>query len=72
MKIQSVQIDLEAFGAHFANMDDDDQAAFLRGLASELQHWPSEYRQGLQFLAVADRLSTEHRRILTRVFGMLR
>jgi hypothetical protein len=43
MRINTVEINMEAFGADFANMDDVEQAKFFKGLARELICWHSDY-----------------------------
>jgi len=70
MKIQSVQIDMEAFGAQFANMDDNEQAAFFKGLAAELKTWPSIHQGEMQFCSVGQLLKDEQKKILSQVVGI--
>jgi len=71
MRIQAVNIDMEAFGAQFANMDDNEQAAFFKGLASELKTWPSVHQAEMQFCAVGRLLKDEHKKILDSAIGMV-
>lgn len=70
MKIQTVQIDMEAFGAEFANMDDSEQALFFKGLAGELRCWKSTYRAQLQFHGVARLLKRDQKELLADTVGM--
>ena len=70
MKIQAV-IDMEALGAQFANMDDNEQALFFKGLAGELQCWKSTYRAQLQFHGVARLLNKEQKELLADTVGMV-
>jgi hypothetical protein len=71
MKIQAVNIDMEAFGAQFANMDDSDQALFFKGLARELICWKSEYNAQMQFHGVAKGLKEDEKRALDNALGCL-
>jgi len=71
MKVQSVNIDTEAFGAEFANMDDKEQALFFKGLAGELRCWKSTYNAQLQFHAVARLLNKEQIELLADTVGMV-
>jgi len=64
MKINAVNIDMEAFGAQFANMDDSEQAAFFKGLAGELRCWKSTYNAQMQFHAVSKLVKKEDRDLL--------
>lgn len=70
MRIQAVQIDMEVFGAQFANMDDYEQAAFFKGLASELKLWPSLHQGEMQFCGVNLLLTDEHKKILAATVGI--
>jgi hypothetical protein len=70
MKIQAVQIDMEAFGAQFANMDDNEQALFFKGLAAELKTWPSIHQGEMQFCAVGRLLKNDQKKILSQVVEM--
>jgi hypothetical protein len=71
MKIQSVKIDMEAFGAQFANMDDNEQALFFKGLAAELKTWPSIHQGEMQFCSVGNLLKDEQKEILSNVLGII-
>jgi hypothetical protein len=71
MKIQAVNIDMEAFGAQFANMDDNDQALFFKGLARELICWKSEHLAQMQFHGVAKGLKEDEKRALDNALGCL-
>lgn len=71
MKIQTVTIDMEALGAQFANMDDNEQAAFFKGLAAELQCWKSTYHAQLQFHGVARLLKQDQKELLAETVGMV-
>jgi hypothetical protein len=70
MKIQTVQIDMEALGAQFANMDDKEQALFFKGLAAELKTWPSIHQGEMQFCSVGCLLNDDQKKILSRVVEM--
>jgi hypothetical protein len=67
MKVQAVQIDMEAFGAQFANMDDNDQALFFKGLAAELKTWASVHQGEMQFCSVGRLLKDDEKEILSQV-----
>lgn len=56
-KSDNIEINWESLGATFANMGDDDQAKFFKGLARELMHWDSDHRKELQFFSVSDGLT---------------
>jgi hypothetical protein len=71
MKIQAVSIDLEAFGAQFANMDSEEQGLFFKGLARELMCWKSEYNAQMQFHYVADKLKEDEKKALDNALGCL-
>jgi hypothetical protein len=71
MKIQSVKIDMEAFGAQFANMDDNEQALFFKGLADELKTWPSIHQGEMQFCSVGNLLKEEQKQILSRALEII-
>lgn len=71
MKIQSVQVDMEAFGAQFANMDDNEQALFFKGLADELKTWPSIHQGEMQFCSVGNLLKEEQKQILSRALEII-
>lgn len=71
MKIQDITIDMEEFGAHFANMDDDDQALFFKGLAGELKCWKSTYKAQMQFHSVARKLAYDTKQLLSETVGMV-
>lgn len=71
MKVQSLKIDMEAFGAVFANMDDNDQALFFKGLAGELRGWKSTHNAQLQFHGVARLLNKEQKELLADTVGMV-
>jgi len=70
MKIQTVSIDMEALGAQFANMDDNEQAAFFKGLSAELKTWPSIHQCEMQFLSVGRLLRDDQKKILSQVVEM--
>ena len=70
MKIQAVQIDMEAFGAQFANMNDNEQALFFKGLAAELKTWPSIHQGEMQFCSVGHLLKDDQKQILSQVVEM--
>ena len=71
MKVQSVKIDMEAFGAEFANMDDNEQALFFKGLAGELRCWKSNYNAQLQYYGVARLLKQDQKELLADTVGMV-
>jgi hypothetical protein len=71
MRIQSVQINMEALGAQFANMDDDEQAAFFKGLSEELKNWPSTYQGQMQFCAVGNLLTNDQKEILEKTVSII-
>lgn len=71
MKAQSVTINMELLGAHFANMDSVEQGAFFRGLAKELSHWESNYRKEMQFSYIASELKEAEKKELETVLTML-
>lgn len=71
MEVQSVKIDMEAFGAEFVNMDDKEQALFFKGLAGELRCWKSTYLAQLQFHGVARLLNPEQKELLADTVGMV-
>ena len=71
MRIQTVNIDMEAFGAEFANMDDNEQALFFKGLAGELRCWKSTYHAQLQFHGVARLLNPDQKELLADTVGMV-
>lgn len=70
MKIQTVTIDMEAFGAQFANMDGNEQALFFKGLASELKTWPSLHQGAMQFCSVGRLLKDDQKKILDETVGL--
>jgi len=67
VRIQAVEINMEVFGAHFANMDDEEQAAFFKSLARELKLWKSTYHGQLQFHSVGKHLTKEDKEMLDEV-----
>jgi hypothetical protein len=71
MKIAAVNVDMEAFGAQFANMDDEDQALFFMGLAGELRCWKSTYQAQMQFHSVARKLKKETKELLADMVGVI-
>lgn len=71
MKIQTVQIDMEALGAQFANMDDNEQALFFKGLSAELKTWPSIHQGEMQFCSVGRLLKDDQKKILSQIVGMV-
>lgn len=71
MKVRSVQVDLEAFGAELAGLGSDEQALFFKGLARELALWPAQYNAQMQFAMVSDALAEKDRDVLENALGML-
>ena len=71
MKIRTVEINMEAFGAEFAVMDDRKQAAFFKGMARELQSWKSNYHAEMQFHSVAQLLSQQDKDTLERAISCI-
>lgn len=71
MKVETVQIDMELFGARFANAGDKDQAAFFKGLAAELRHYESQHAAQLQFAYVGGKLSDDDKKTLDNVLCMI-
>ena len=71
MKVQSVNIDLQALGAEFSGLGDDEQVAFFRGLAGQLKLWPSEFNAQCQFSSVGKFLKESEKKILKEVLEML-
>ena len=71
MKVQVVNIDIEALGAQFANMDSEEQALFFKGLARELMCWKSEYNAQMQFHLVACCLKEDEKKTLGNALGCL-
>lgn len=71
MKTQTVELDMEAFGAQFANMGDDDQALFFKGLAGELKCWESAYAAQIQFHSVGRKLKPEQKKLLAQTVAMV-
>jgi hypothetical protein len=71
MRINTVEINMEAFGADFANMDDAEQAKFFKGLARELICWHSDYKVQLQFAYIASKLQLDEKKELDNALGML-
>lgn len=67
MKINAVNVDLEAFGAWFANQDSRDQALFFKGLVMELKNWDTRHLASMQFSYVGSELLPEHREFLENV-----
>jgi len=58
-------IDWEAAGAQLALGDDEDQAAFFRGLCREMFSWESGYMREMQLCSAAKKLDPEHREFLS-------
>jgi hypothetical protein len=71
MKINTVSIDMEAFGAQFANMDDNEQSLFFKGLAREVKLWPSLHQAHMQFCAVGRLVPTEDRKVLGELLAFI-
>ena len=71
MKIQVVDINMEALGAQFANMDDSDQSLFFKGLVGELRCWDSIYHGQMQFHSVARLLTEEDKALLDQTVGCI-
>ena len=71
MKVQTVSIDMEAFGAAFANLDSKEQGAFFHGLAQELKRFESHYSAQLQFGYIAQEITEGDKAILEDVLCML-
>lgn len=71
MKVQTVSIDMEAFGATFAGLDSVEQALFFKGLAGELACWDSVYRAQMQFHRVAEGLTGTQKDLLEDTVGMV-
>lgn len=71
MKVKAFDINLELFGAEFANMDSADQAKFFTGLAKELSMWKSKHQIGLQFACVKDSIDPKLTDYLDKSLGML-
>lgn len=70
LRNQSVSIDMEALGAQFANIDDNEQAAFFKGLVAELKTWPSIHQGKMQFCSVGRLLNDDQKKILSQVVEM--
>lgn len=71
MKVKAFDINLELFGAEFANMDSKDQAKFFNGMAKELLTWETKHRVEMQFCYVIDDIKPECRDVLKTALGML-
>jgi hypothetical protein len=69
MKINAVNIEMEAFGAQFANMDDSEQAAFFKGIAGEVRRWESTYNAQMQFHSVSRLVKKEDRDLLSKTLA---
>jgi len=52
-----IDINWEILGAKFANLGDNKQALFFRGMARELSHWDSIHNKQMQFFSVARKLT---------------
>ena len=68
---KSVTINWEELGAQFANMSDEEQGSFFKGLARELLHWDSDYQKQIQGSMVSDKLKEEEKKELETFLGML-
>jgi hypothetical protein len=71
MKPETVMINMELFGAHFANLGSGEQAAFFKGMAKELSTWDSNFRKQMQFACIAAELKINERDELENVLTML-
>lgn len=64
-------IDLEAFGSVLANMGDEEQALFFKGLTSEFNTWESNHMVQMQLLSAFKLLNPKHRETLIKAFSVL-
>ena len=71
MKAETVTIDLELFGAKFANMGSDEQAKFFKGLAKELSSWESNHQKQMQFAYIKRELKASDIDELSEVLIMI-
>lgn len=55
--MKSININMKAFGAEFANMDSDMQTDFFTGLGKELLTWETNHLVEMQFLSIGQNLS---------------
>lgn len=69
--IQPIKIDYEAFGAEFANMNDNEQALFFKGIAKQLKHWETTHHilmQGTNYSTLLKKMLTQDERNLLSEF----
>ena len=69
--IKSVSINWEVLGAQFANMSDEEQGSFFKGLSRELKHWDSANQKQMQGAMVSDKLNDQDKKELETFLGML-
>lgn len=69
--ITSISIKWEVLGSQFANLTDEEQGAFFKGLACELSHWSSCHQKQMQGLMVADKLNDDNKKELETFLQML-
>lgn len=69
--IQPIKIDYEAFGAGFANADNNEQALFFKGIAKQLKHWETTHHilmQGANYSTLLKKMLTQDERNLLSEF----
>ncbi len=71
MKVESFKIDMESFGAEFANVDSKEQGLFFKGFANELSHWKSDHQKQMQAAFIRDELSADEQKELKNALEML-
>ena len=56
MKVSETIFNWRALGAAFANIGDDEQAEFFRGMSESFKHWETRAYIGMQFAGVGQKL----------------
>ena len=69
--MQTIKINYEAFGAEFANADNDKQALFFKGFARELANWTSDHNKSLQGCDVRNCLEKKDIEELRKFFDII-
>jgi hypothetical protein len=58
--LKALNIKWDVLGAQLANLSDEEQRAFLRGFAQEMNKYPTEYQRDLQLAAIM--MGNEHQK----------
>ena len=69
--IETIEINWELLGARLANLSDNEQGAFFKGFACELNHYESRHKAQMQMAFVSDKLSDKDKQTLEDLLPML-